>query len=44
MKIYKKRWTKLGHKVAAAKTGISVRSARRLAGTDKLPSQRGSRT
>lgn len=44
VKIYKKHRAKLGQEVAAAKTGISVRSARRLESTDKLPSQRGSRT
>ena len=44
VKIYKKHRAKLGQEVSAAKTGISVRSARRLESTDKLPSQRGSRT
>lgn len=41
--IYKKLRTKLGQEVAAAKAGISVRSARRLDGTDTLPSQRATR-
>jgi hypothetical protein len=44
VKIYKQHRAKLGQEVAAAKTGISVRTARRLESTDKLPSQRGSRT
>jgi hypothetical protein len=44
VKIYKKHRAKLGQEVAAAKTGISVRSARRLESTDRLPSQRKSRT
>jgi transposase InsO family protein len=38
--IYKKLRAKLGQEVAAAKAGISVRSARRLDGTEALPSQR----
>ncbi|WP_317204249.1 IS21 family transposase [Janthinobacterium sp.] len=41
--IYKKLRTKLGQEVAAAKAGISVRSARRLDSTDTLPSQRAAR-
>src|SRR5471030_12967 len=41
--IYKKLRTKLGQEVAAAKAGISVRSARRLDSTDVLPSQRATR-
>ncbi len=41
--IYKKLRTKLGQEVAAAKAGISVRSARRLDSTDMLPSQRAAR-
>jgi hypothetical protein len=41
--IYKKLRTKLGQEVAAAKAGISGRSARRLDGTDTLPSQRATR-
>gem|GEM_PF-4892773 len=36
--IYKKFRTKLGQEVAAAKVGISVRSAHRLDSTDALPS------
>ncbi len=42
--IYKKLRTKLGQEVAAAKAGISVRSARRLDSTEVLPSQREART
>jgi len=42
--IYKKLRTKLGQEVAAAKAGISVRSARRLDRTEVLPSQREART
>ena len=41
--IYKKLRTKLGQEVAAAKTGISVRSARRIDGSEALPSQREAR-
>ena len=41
--IYKKLRTKLGQEVAAAKVGISVRSARRLDGASALPSQREAR-
>lgn len=41
--IYKKLRSKLGQEVAAAKAGISVRSARRLDGTEALPSQRETR-
>ena len=41
--IYKKLRTNLGQEVAAAKSGISVRSARRLDSTDMLPSQRATR-
>jgi hypothetical protein len=44
VKIYEKHRAKLGQEVAAAKTGISVHSARRLESTDRLPSRRGSRT
>lgn len=43
MGIYKKLRTKLGQEVAAAKTGISVRSARRIDGSEALPSQREAR-
>lgn len=43
MGIYKKLRTKLGQEVAAAKVGISVRSARRLDGAPALPSQREAR-
>ena len=42
--IYKKLRTKLGQEVAAAKTGISVRSARRIDASDALPSQREARS
>ena len=42
--IYKKLRTKLGQEVAAAKAGISVRSARRLDSTEVLPTQREART
>jgi len=41
--IYKKLRTKLGQEVAAAKTGISVRSARRIDASEALPSQREAR-
>ncbi|NHZ66817.1 IS21 family transposase [Massilia genomosp. 1] len=41
--IYKKHRAKLGQEVAAAKTGISVRSARRLDAIEGLPSQRPAR-
>ena len=41
--IYKKLRAKYGQEAAAAKAGISVRSARRLDSTDALPSQRASR-
>ncbi len=41
--IYKKLRTKHGQEVAAAKTGISVRSARRIDASDALPSQRPER-
>ena len=44
MGIYKKLRSKLGQEVAAAKAGISVRSARRLDSTEVLPSQREART
>lgn len=40
MGIYKKLRTRLGQEVAAAKAGISVRSARRLDSSETLPSQR----
>ena len=43
MGIYKKLRTKLGQEAAAAKTGISVRSARRIETSDALPSQREAR-
>jgi len=42
--IYKKLRTKLGQDVAAAKTGISVRSARRIDASEALPSQREARS
>ena len=42
--IYKKHRTKLSQEVAAAKVGISTRSARRLEGLTTLPSQREART
>ena len=42
--IYKKLRTKLGQEVAAAKTGISVRSARRIDSSEALPSQREARS
>lgn len=42
--IYKKLRTKHGQEVAAAKTGISVRSARRIDASDTLPSQREARS
>ena len=42
--IYKKLRTKLGQEVAAAKVGISVRSARRLDEMTALPSQREAHT
>jgi transposase InsO family protein len=42
--IYKKLRTSHGQEVAAAKAGISVRSARRLDGKEALPSQRDART
>lgn len=38
--IYKKLRTKLSQEAAAAKVGISARSARRIDGVDALPSQR----
>jgi hypothetical protein len=41
--IYKILRGKHSQEVAAAKTGISVRSARRLEGMETLPSQRGAR-
>jgi transposase InsO family protein len=41
--IYKKLRTKLGQEVAAAKSGISVRSARRIETSETLPSQREAR-
>ncbi len=41
--IYQKLRSKLGQEVAAAKVGISVRSARRLDGMEALPSQREAR-
>jgi len=41
--IYKKLRTKLGQEVAAAKTGISTRSARRIEASEALPSQRAKR-
>lgn len=41
--IYKKLRGKYNQEVAAAKTGISVRSARRLEEMETLPSQRGAR-
>jgi transposase InsO family protein len=41
--IYKKLRTKLGQEVAAAKIGISVRSARRIDASEALPSQREAR-
>ena len=44
MGIYKELRSKLGQEVAAAKAGISVRSARRLDSTEVLPSQREART
>lgn len=43
MGIYKKLRTKIGQEVAAAKVGISVRSARRIDAMEALPSQRGAR-
>ena len=43
MGIYKRLRTKLGQEAAAAKVGISVRSARRLEGLTALPSQREAR-
>jgi hypothetical protein len=43
VRIYKKLRTKVGQEVAAAKVGISVRSARRLDGMEVLPSQREAR-
>ena len=42
--IYKKLRAKLGQEVAAAKTGISVRSARRIDASEALPSQREARS
>lgn len=42
--IYKKLRSKFGQETAAAKAGISVRSARRLDGMEALPSQRTGRT
>lgn len=42
--IYKKHRAKLSQEVAAAKVGISTRSARRLDGLTTLPSQREART
>jgi len=42
--IYKKLRTKFGQEVAAAKTGISVRSARRVDASEALPSQRETRS
>lgn len=44
MGIYKQHRTKLSQEVAAAKAGISVRSARRLEGQTALPSQREARS
>lgn len=41
--IYKTLRTKLGQEVAAAKSGISVRSARRIDASEALPSQREAR-
>jgi hypothetical protein len=41
---YKKLRQRLGQEVAAAKVGISERTARRLERRDRLPSQRGPRT
>jgi transposase InsO family protein len=41
--IYKKLRTRLGQEVAAAKTAISVRSARRIDASEALPSQREAR-
>ena len=42
--IYKKLRTNLGQEVAAAKSGISVRSARRIDASEALPSQRETRS
>ncbi len=42
--IYKKLRAKVGQEVAAAKSGISVRSARRLDAIETLPSQREARS
>jgi transposase InsO family protein len=42
--IYKKLRTELGQEVAAAKSGISVRSARRIDASKALPSQREARS
>ena len=42
--IYKKLRTRHGQEAAAAKVGISMRSARRLDGTETLPSQREARS
>lgn len=42
--IYKKLRASHRQEVAAAKAGISVRSTRRLDGTEALPSQRDART
>lgn len=44
MGIFKKLRSKHGQEVAAAKAGISVRSARRIERAEALPSQRPSRT
>ncbi len=41
--IYKKHRTKHGQEISAAKSGISVRTARRIDGSDALPSQREAR-
>ena len=41
--MYKMHRTKLNQEVAAAKVGISLRSARRLEGLTELPSQREAR-
>ena len=42
--LYKKHRTKLSQEVAAAKVGISARSARRLESLTELPSQREARS
>lgn len=44
MNVYKKHRSQLSQETAAAKVGISVRSARRLDTSDTLPSQRPSRS